>query len=113
MWTDELLTMGVYQAWLRETDDSVLPLVGLAVLLVGHVSLFGFQTDAPSIPLRFCAVSVRRVVDHCGWACGRGGLFFEPLTLLLTFERWRVTCSKLLAILEVINERYICQKDQG
>ena len=87
MWTDELLAMGGDKAWVRETDGQVLPFVGMAVLLAGHFPVSGFQTDAPSIPLRFCAVSVRRVVDHCGWACGRGGLFFEPLTLLLTFER--------------------------
>lgn len=38
---DELLAVGGDQARVRETDGSVLPLMGVAVLLVGHVSVSG------------------------------------------------------------------------
>ena len=77
---DELLAVGGDQARVRETDGSVLPLMGVAVLLVGHVSVSGLQVDAPSISLRFCADRVRRVVHHNGGSCGRGRLFLESLT---------------------------------
>lgn len=87
---DELLAMGGNQARVRETDGSVLPLMGVAVLLVGHVSVSGLQVDAPSFPLRFCA---DRVVHHNGGSCGSGRLFLESLTRKATGqseqrERW-------------------------